>query len=42
MRKAGIFLSIWLGLSVTLITGCSDNGKDEVQEVNLYSARLSL
>jgi len=40
MRKAGIFLSIWLGLTVFLISGCSDEGQQEIQEVNLYSARI--
>ncbi|MBN45924.1 MULTISPECIES: Fe(3+) ABC transporter substrate-binding protein [unclassified Methylophaga] len=37
MRKAGIFLSVWLGLSVLLVTGCSSDSHDEV---NLYSARI--
>lgn len=37
MRKANIFLSIWLGLSVLLVSGCSNESSEEV---NLYSARI--
>lgn len=40
MRKAGIFLSLLLGLTVMLVSGCSDDAQLKSQEVNLYSARI--
>lgn len=40
MRITGIFLSVWLGLSLLVVSGCSDSGKNDTQEINLYSARI--
>lgn len=40
MRKAGIFLSVFLGLSMLFISGCSNESENEIKEVNLYSARI--
>lgn len=39
MRKTGILFGLWLTISVSLISGCSDT-QQEVNEVNLYSARI--